>query len=256
MIHKKFLENFPLGALIGSVLAFLFCAIIDSNALEETKRFYTYALTIVVSLAAAAIALSGVLANLNLQVTLRKEERERKLSAARAFLPHALSEMCEVARYGMINCHSARNINPRNLGADFIRRSIEEIRLSDEIISIFTQIIENSSDNSSKRIRLILKEHQVFSARWLGHVRNRENMMEMSGPESTQSTTAWAYLYVLTATAFDYARGETDDISEHVDEARIASALRSVQILPNADIDNFDESIGLYVRHYRRQIAS
>lgn len=253
MFSVKFLKNSPFGICIGFILAFALSSIIDSSFIEKSKGFYTYILTTVVSLGAASLALSGVLANLQLQVTLKNEERLRRLSAARAFLPQALSEMCEVSRHGMMNCYNSRNLHPREMDANFVEDSISNIRLTDEIVSIFRDIVEHSSDNSSIRIQLILREHQVFSARWRSHVRDRENIMPLNSSDIAQRTTSWAYLYALTSTAFDYARGQTANITEHVNEERISSALSSVGIHPVQNPDYFTDAIGLYARHYLRQ---
>ena len=253
MFSIKFLKNFPAGVCLGFVLAFILCAIFDANFTANLKQFYAYLVTAVVSLGAATLALSGVLANLQLQTKHREEDRLRRLSAARAFLPHALSSMCEISKFGMINSHNTRQIKPKDMPADFIERSIRETRLSDETISILKDIVELSTDNSSDRIQLILREHQAFSARWRSFVRSDDEAIIHSFSDATDRTISWAVLYALSATAFSYARGKALYVDEDVTEDSISAALQWSGISLDTREDGIRERMQIYLERYRLQ---
>ena len=253
LFDKEFLKNFPFGVFVGAMIVLMLCWVFDADIREDMTKLYTFIFSALIGLLAASVALSGVLASLQHQSTLREEERKRKLSAARAFLPQALSDMCEVARSGMLNAHTAGVKQGNELESTFVSSSLNDIRLNDEVVSVFKDIIEFSDANAGRRIQGILSEHQVLQARWSGYVRDKDNMLSPNASDLAQRICHWAFLYALTATAFPYARQETNDVEVSVDEGIISSTLRTVGIYLNEDDSDLLSAIGLYARHFQRQ---
>lgn len=253
LFNKDFLKNFPFGVFVGAISALMLCWVFDADIREDMTKLYTFVYSALIGLLAASVALSGVLASLHHQSTLRDEERERKLSAARAFLPQALSDMCEVARNGMLNSQIAGVKQGKDLESTFVSSSLNDIRLNDEIVSVFKDIIEFSDANAGRRIQGILSEHQVLQARWNGYIRDRDNMLSPSRSDFTQRICHWALLHALTASAFPYARQETNDVEVPVDERVISSTLRTAGIYLNEDESDLHNAIGLYARHFQRR---
>ena len=252
MFNKEFLKNFPFGVFAGAIIVLMLCWAFDADIQEDMTRFYTFVFSALIGLLAASVALSGVLASLHQQATLREEERKRKLSAARAFLPQALSDMCEVARSGMLNSQTAGSKKGNELAPSFVRSSLEDIRLNDEIVSIFKDIVEFSDANAGRRIQAILIEHQVLQTRWSGYVRGAENMVRPSAFDLAYRSCHWAFLHSLAATAFHYARGGGDDIKDPVHESDIFSALSMAGIITYEENSDMLDAISHYARHFQR----
>lgn len=223
MYNAEFLKNFPLGVFLGSVLSLLLCAAFDSEIRDDITKLYTFVFSALIALLAASVALSGVLASLQHQNEILEKERERKLLATRALMPQVLSDVCDIARRGMINCKSAGQSPPKGLDQEFVDNSILDIAMSDEMMSIFRDLIEFSTGTTAKRIQGILSEHQVFQSRWRSHVIETQNIMYPKEHTVAERFTEWAYLGALAASAFPYARGESDQIDVMVTAETILS---------------------------------
>ena len=255
MFNIAFLRNFPAGVFVGTFFTLMLCAALDADISDDLTKYYSFIGSALVGLLAASLALSGVLANMNLQAEQRRHERKRRLLSAKALLPIALSEMCEVARKGVANSWRDRPGGPIVSRAEFDRQSLEDIRLSDEIVSVFRDIVEfDDEETAAIRIQGILREYQVFAARWRSHISDQDNLMTPDDSEIAQRTTAWAYLYALAESAFDYARGETTKVENDVTEAEISHALSASRCFVHHQ-DEFSEAIGLYARHHDRRFG-
>ena len=73
---------------------------------------------------------------------------------------------------------------------------------------------------------MILQEHQILYARWLGEFSLSETTKSTEKRAINKRTTYWAYLYVLTGTMFDYARGITRSVDQDLDSNDIKNALK------------------------------
>lgn len=207
------------------------------------------AATIFVALLSAAFALAGILAQIDSQNEAQRVDRLRQLQSARAFLPSALSSYCEVARMGVRHSYS--------LGPDLSAISeqtqtetIRDLTPSDEIVSVLRDVLRFTDDNAvSERISLILREHQIFLARWRGSF-SEYHVVDVS--DGRQRTVSWAYLYALIGSLFEYARGEADTLVDDWSDQRVITAL-SICLPIGAFSDDFEEEIGLYSRHFFRR---
>ncbi|MFD1157837.1 hypothetical protein [Roseovarius aestuarii] len=98
MKYEKLLRNTAFGGLVGTLVTLALVWAFDSDVSTEIKRFYTFVFTACITLAAATLTLYGVFSNIENQQTQAQQDRNRKLLAAKALLPNALSKMCEACR--------------------------------------------------------------------------------------------------------------------------------------------------------------
>ena len=255
MFKLKFLKNFPFGVFIGSVFTLLLCLVFDADIGEDLTKVYTYLSSAALGMLASTIALSGVLAGLSHQTELREAERNRKLTAARALLPQALSDMCEVALSGIRNSQRAGVKRGHELEVEFRTESLKNIRLSDRIMSVFKDIIELSDGSVGDRIQGILTEHQVLQSRWSGYVSDSASITSPSQFEQADRICHWSFLYALTSTAFDYARKETKSIEYSVDEAGLYSALSIAGVHKAKGDPDFERAVERYARFFKDRYA-
>lgn len=250
---EKFLRNTAFGIFVGATLTLAFSWSVDSEVSIEIKRFYTFIFTAIISLIAATLTLVGVFTNIENQRHLDDEARHRKLNAAKALLPHALSQMCSVCRWGMRYSHSF-NYYISDLGEEpFETLSFSQLKLSDEVISVFRDLIELSDDEIlTDRLAGILREHQVFLARWQDEFSPDAAHKVVSDADIRQRTTGWAYLYAITCSLFEYARNEHETLIETVSDKEISSALNQSGD-PKLHNEDFVKEVGLYTRTFKRR---
>lgn len=88
--------NFPLGLVIGIVVTLILCAVFDWGWLSPDSATFPSVLSGLFVLFASFIATTGVLCTIENSRELADETRERKLTAARAALALALSELSDL----------------------------------------------------------------------------------------------------------------------------------------------------------------
>lgn len=87
------LKNVPIAIFFGFALGLGISMLLGSDIDEELKRYGTYFMTATMTLVASGIALATTIWN-------SEAVRERKLYAAKASLPMALSKLTSVAKSG------------------------------------------------------------------------------------------------------------------------------------------------------------
>ncbi|MCL5779194.1 hypothetical protein M1105_19715 [Limibaculum sp. FT325] len=136
---------------------------------------------------------------------------------------------------------------------EFERISLDQLTLSDGVVSVLRDIIELSDyDDVVKRVSGLLREHQIFLARWRSNFApDRDTMIVLEG-NIRQRTVSWAYLGAISASLFPYARHETDEVSSLVGEREIAGILNTAGV---ADLhaEDYAQEIGLYARTFARR---
>ncbi|WP_171176192.1 hypothetical protein [Ruegeria sp. HKCCD8929] len=130
------------------------------------------------------------------------------------------------------------------------------MKLSDEVISTLRDYIAYSRDEDGEKIALILKEYQVFFSRWRSRFDDSDYFAREQAADRCEHTTSWAYLYALSSSVFDHARGKNDTIGrpEYLKD-NVASALRLSTIIHGQE-DNFEEYVNLYQRRYNRHFGN
>lgn len=250
---KRLLKNTAFGVLVGFISALCLAAVIDADVPPGIKEFYIFILTAVLSLIAAALTLIGVFATIESQQEIELRARRKRLEAARAFLPSALSKLCNISNHGVL--YSSRfEIFRADMGmVEFRDRSLSDLDLTDEIISVFREIVELCEDDAvAQRISGLLREHQVFFARWQSEFEVSQVHVIVNSEDIRLRTVAWAYLGAIASSIFEYARGEADTISTTVSGADIASWLRNSGYVSLHE-DDYSSEIGLYERTFERR---
>ena len=156
MLKSRWILNFPLGLFLGAVAAFSVAAFLDAEVkIELLNRFGPSLLSALTTLVAAAIAVTGVLKNIENQNNLAEQARQRKLAAARAVLPLSLSEF-----YKVCDRHLARLANGERT---VIEGQPELSSTSHETLKL---VIENADHVTQKSLAFLLMCYQVVVARY------------------------------------------------------------------------------------------
>ena len=251
MKFERILRNTSLGACIGAALAIGLSAVFRADVSEGVEKFYTYIFSALITLLASGLALMGVFSNIEHQQHIATVARLRRLRATRALLPSALSQLCELAIWGIRYSHQFAEYR-RHLGTEeFERVSLSRLELSDELMSLLRDMIELCEDeNVAKRIAGMLREHQVLVTRWKDEFSEARRVIQ----NLRTRTVYWALLHALASSLFEYARSETDTVDTVVTEDEIGIGLRAARTR-GLELDEFADEIALYARHYRRRFG-
>ena len=154
---KSWLWNFPLGLTCGACFAFSFAWLIDAEVWVGTKEKYLPALlTASATLISATVAVAGVLRGIQNQSMLADQARRRKLLAARASLPLALTELHKLAENQLVH-HANATQQTEN---DFTQMS----GTAQETLKL---VIEHANAPTQKSLSFLLMAYQVLQARHL-----------------------------------------------------------------------------------------
>ncbi|MEQ8293929.1 MAG: hypothetical protein RIA08_17135 [Roseovarius sp.] len=147
--RKFLLQNTSLGALFGVVIGGAFVCIIESDLDGDYVKYGTYGITVIVGLVASTLALTAALSNIENQNQVAQEVRNAALSAAKATLPLALTELSHICERGA-ELSLKRNAGPLSSSGDIEPGPlIEELLLSKESLSAIKETIQ-FSDPSDK----------------------------------------------------------------------------------------------------------
>lgn len=253
---QKILRNTATGILIGFVGGMLLAMALDSGVSDELKKLYTFVISAVLSLFAAALTLTGVFANIENQREAERRSRERKLAAAKALLPTSLSQMCDICESGMQFSHNFSTLLQELSDEKFKEISVQRLSLPDGMISIFRELIELTDNEAvSERISVLLREYQVLFARWTS-VFSQSNLSAMNGElRRNEKTVEWAFLYAITVSLFDYARNESEGPDREIGERELWTALR-VSGIRATNKDQFQSAIAVCSRALARMFSS
>lgn len=250
---RSYLLNTPMGVVIGFVLACSLGWVFDADFSEGFEKFYTYLVTVVLSLLVAAFGLAGVFSNIASQEARDEETRKRRLLAARAKLPLALSEMHEVCMFGVRFSYELEALIAQH-GNDVVRKqSLEKMTLSGDVLRTFQEIIENHSDEDvADRVMGVLRDYQVFIARWGGEFDPRKATFEVDDEQIRRRTVWWAYLGCLCETIFEYAR-EEQNLTDVTGNDIWGFLRRGLSWGIGHDVSGYSNAVGLYERSFQRE---
>ncbi len=253
MKHEKLLRNTAFGLFMGSAFTLLFMWVLDGIADDDWKKFASSIFSVLAAFAGSTLALLGVFSNIENQKVLSADARARKLVAAKAFLPAALSKLCELSAKGVRYSYKFESLKS-DLGIDSFReKSLNDLGLSDDTIGILKEVIECSDDKLVQdRIGGLLREHQMLYAQW-GTGFDRTRVLPINHLESIQERpVSWAYIYAISCSMFDFARNETDTVDENVNERDIRSALNFCSD-GEIDINTVKAAIEVHARDFPRR---
>jgi hypothetical protein len=214
MFRLKFLSNIALGTAIGALSAFLISWLVDAEVGTWIEGNAAVLFSASASLFAATLALSGVLHNISSQADQREADRRAELSASKAVLPIALSEMHRIAGNHMLF----------EIDRDPDRK-IDDWNLSETSLSVFRECIEFSSGLPHETLRELAAAYQICIAR--GHETNRsvrnekemsliyfsKNVSKLERIQRFQTMKDWASLQALNDSLFKFSRGVSDTVN-------------------------------------------
>ncbi len=127
---------------------------------------------------------------------------------------------------------------------------MSDLALSEQVISVFRDFIKNANPSDGKRVAIILREYQVLFSRWNSLFENPPSTEDIE--DTVHQTAYWAYLYALSSSVFDFARGETSIIDTTVDSSDIRAPLVLASFY-HQNRSEFDTQIDLYERRFHRE---
>lgn len=157
---SDFLLPFFIGMLVGIESNLVFMLIFDKFILGESHdpfidKTFAPVFTSAFILIGAIFALGGVLWNIKNQNDLEEMRIERKLIAARASLPVALSELVNICKHHVIQITSQRKYSTR-----------EAIIMSEYAQETIKEVIENSDGIIVKKLSNLLACYQIAKSEY------------------------------------------------------------------------------------------
>ncbi|MBO6854313.1 MAG: hypothetical protein JJ872_11205 [Marivivens sp.] len=161
-IDAYIFNNPSLMVLCGTFLGGGFVLSLGTEISAETREYLLYALTAIITLFASAIALFGTFRLINHQKEIEAENRRRKLDAARASLPQALSDVVHsLTEYSQFY----RELLHWVIEADEGLAKLTEIGISQETRTTLERCIEHSEESASLWLSLLNGNLQLISTR-------------------------------------------------------------------------------------------
>lgn len=196
-----FFRNFPAGAFFGVFIGAVFIIVIQGEWPDDVQRYGTYGITVVVSLLASAIALTTAIWN-------TETARHRKLKAAKASLPLALSRLIETARNGVqISLEDDVFFNdPDN--ASLIE---ERLAIPNEVFTTLKECIEFGDETSAQWLTNIIAHYRIYKTSLVNLAANQN--MPPHDVYRAEHAAEWIFWHAMVSHLFDFARG--NDIVEN-----------------------------------------
>ncbi|KPP83328.1 MAG: hypothetical protein HLUCCO07_12695 [Rhodobacteraceae bacterium HLUCCO07] len=208
MTWFHFIRNFPMGASFGVFMGAIFIIVIQGEWPDDLQRYGTYGITAIVTLLASAIALTTAIWN-------TETARHRKLKAAKASLPLALSRLIETARNGVqISMEDDAFFNdPEN--AYFIEK---RLAIPNEVFNTLKECIEFGDETSAQWLTNIIAHYQVYKARLVNLTADRN--MPPHDVYRAEHAAEWIFWHAMVSHLFDFARGE-DTVENAMQQERL-----------------------------------
>lgn len=209
-LKAKFIFNFPFGLLIGSWLALGFAMLIDEEVNAVILDHYvSTAIVAAATIFSASLAIWGVLWNIASQQDIVEDRRQRKLIAARASLPLALSEFIKLCENHIFH-----------LANDTPKVSETSESLSEETQATLKLVVEHAEETVQSQIGNLLMFYQVVLARYFYSQSERKRQVETAAEGQLRlhyracEIVMWESLRALISAQFYYARTEHDGYTQ------------------------------------------
>ena len=196
---KFYTRNIASAALAGFVIGMAYVMVLSTNWEDNLIRYGTYGITILVSLFASAIAVGGVLLNLNKQ----QELIERRHIAARAVLPITLSRLHKLAEYGfetVLDVPALREGNP-----EVAIKHLKELQISSEDLTQIRECIEAADSETQAWLSLILAHWQIQESRLETDLLDN-NIIPKDERQLASAGVDWLIIRAMISHLYDYAR--------------------------------------------------
>ncbi|MFU1478656.1 hypothetical protein ACM25N_13510 [Roseovarius sp. C7] len=243
-----------MGMALGAVSTCILAAIFDAEFSVGLEKFYTFLIPVIISLFVASLAVAGVLASIASQDAREEETRKRKLMAARAKLPFALSQASDIFLAGSRHAARLERTEETFVTTEIANRTVREMTLPTDVVQTFLEVIENHDRTDvANRLSGILREYQVHMSRWVNRINGDDaNFIETEG-DRRRRTVAWVYLMALNETLFEYARDSVRP--EPVVEETLRGKIR-FRLPEEFQPDQYKEETAYYVQHFHRRFSN
>lgn len=221
------LDGLALGAASTSAVFMLGFIAIDASTSSEHHSYVRTLLAATFTLFAAYIALQGISKQIEHTSKSRDDVRRRRLRAASAMLPIALSRCLAASRNNV-----RRHFEQSELGED---RTPEEFSEFDpESLSIIRECIEHIDDDNYNQMVYLFRAYQVLAARDREFIRAsrisyRPHRLQYGERMRMSDAISWAVLSASIGEMFPFARGLTGKIREPI-ASEVRAELRQCHI--------------------------
>lgn len=208
--------NFPLGLLLGALVALLLAAYADPDAWPNLEKYDAFIVSAVVSLLIASVAAAGIQSNIANQIRLTTEQRQRKLLAARSVLPTVAGTLSVISENGLLA--AIRLAKGKELSVEELQKTIESVSIPSDALSVMRDLIEFSEDESvAKYVAYTIEEHQVYVSR-LNSLAGGSNF------EKAERVVEWAYMTALFDWFYLYSRHKME-VPRFIDGSTVSAKL-------------------------------
>lgn len=213
----------PLGMTLGFILSTLIYGLMDSTT-GVVQSFIAEQITSIIMLIAASMALYGISAQIQSNISAGEKIRMAKLDAAKSILPIVLSNISQLSK-------------ERYFAAAYGRKQKSgkwRWEMTDTELTTLKECIEHSFGVEKEIMLHICRIYQVLIARWENLQLVNLFTMEVSNKDDSNqhdldwqfiAIQNWAVLEALSYSLFNYARGEA---SNPTSDEVIKIALRSM----------------------------
>jgi hypothetical protein len=218
--EPKFLLNFPFGLFVGCVATSLFGWMVQADFATWLTGNGTAFIGPLATLVAASIAIAGVVSTISFQWKQSEQARLGKLSAARAALPQALSEICRLSERSFdVMCRyeteTKQLLLEGKLSGDEVKSIAAEFDFVSSVLSIVMGSIEHADSTSRQRLMELLAWHQICASR------SRAALFDpTTGHLKYSPATDWLGLYSMAQNCFEFSRGQAQSIPSHLENYR------------------------------------
>lgn len=225
----RLLRNFPGGIFLGSLLGICLCWMVVGNPVLAALIQFPTLLTGLVAVGAAAIALTGSLSTVENQNSIAEDARVAKLTAARAALPLALSEIMQVAENRV---QYAIDRNPVRRNADW--------SFSETTHKTLKECIELARGPVQSALAEMILIYQVLVARELssdgvvgGSLLSLGSLTPIDRYSRFHEVANWETVATLAEMLFPFARGSSGTFNRSELSGRAISRLDRVVVRPS-----------------------
>jgi len=199
-----------------------------------------------VAILAIAVAYLNTSRTLAKTQNLEKYRRTRKLEALRAILPLALSEVCQ---YSEMVCQALVPLVTSCANRLLVHDGMTAPKLPllpPDAIKSLSDFIEYADDVDVQLLVALVRKLQILQARLSGLVSKLADSTEVTQESWLESLVIdCSVLYALAAAAFEFSRGEKDDLPPAIAWDNVRSALRNMGLWPD-ELPGVHERIDQY----------
>ncbi len=236
-MRKWYFTNFPLGMLLGVILATIAFFALDYDYLAKWDKYFTYGISALIALLGAGIATASVLANIQMD----EQRRKNAQRADRYSLNLPLSNLLHACKKAIIFSLDETLTDPQTAENRF-----RQIPLSTSDTKAIQAAIESASPENAERLANLIRHYQVYLSRLESIVEGlapkplpnlQRGLIKSKVTEQDRVNCAadFAVLWRLTEDVLLYARGDCDKISPRIKNTKLSGIFYVDLLLDRGD---------------------